>query len=114
MSRSKDYQTLLNSKEWKILRAAKLKANPLCEMCMEEGKVSSAIDVHHIVPVESATNIRDMARLCFDPNNLVALCIRCHSKVHADERSHSVENHKKRQKQSLQRWIERHETRSDD
>ena len=108
MSRNKDYQRLLNTKKWKELRAWKLQQNPLCEMCQAEGYVRAAVDVHHIIPVESAHTLQEMEQLCYDiKGNTMSLCIPCHVKVHKEERSHTKEAHKQRQKDNLARWIAR-------
>lgn len=111
MSRDKNYQHLLNSKKWKTLRQWKLEQNPLCELCEREGKVVSAIDVHHKVPVESARTPDEMERLAFDPNNLQALCIPCHAKVHREARSHTRRSHEQRERDRLERWKEELERR---
>lgn len=111
MSRDKNYQHLLNSKKWKQLRQWKLEQNPLCELCEREGKVVSAIDVHHKVPVESARTPDEMERLAFDPNNLQALCIPCHAKVHREARSHTRRSHEMRERDRLERWKEELERR---
>ena len=111
MSRDKNYQHLLNSKRWKQLRQWKLEQNPLCELCEREGKVVSAIDVHHKVPVESARTPDEMERLAFDPNNLQALCIPCHAKVHREARSHTRRSHEQRERDRLERWKEELERR---
>ena len=111
MSRSRDYQKLLNSKRWKTLRAWKLQQNPLCELCEAEGYIRSAVDVHHKVPVESARTPEEMSRLCFNPNNLQALCISCHANVHRQARSHSRQAHKQRERDRLERWKEELERR---
>ena len=107
MSRSKDYQRLLNSKRWKMLRQEYLRAHPLCELCKREGYVRSAIDVHHVIPVESAHSIQEMEQLAFDWHNLQALCIPCHIKAHAEQRSHSKEAHRQREDDRLERWKQR-------
>jgi 5-methylcytosine-specific restriction protein A len=104
MSRNKDYQHLLNSKRWKQLRQWKLQQNPLCELCEAEGFVRSAIDVHHKTPVESARTPQEMEQLCFNPSNLQALCISCHSKVHRDARSHTKASHQQRERDRFERW----------
>ena len=107
MSRSKDYQRLLNSKRWKMLRQEYLRAHPLCERCKAEGLIRSAIDVHHKVPVESAHTLMEMELLAFDWHNLQALCIPCHASIHKAERSHSKQAHKQREDDRLERWKER-------
>jgi 5-methylcytosine-specific restriction protein A len=104
MSRNKDYQHLLNSKRWKQLRQWKLQQNPLCELCEAEGFVRSAVDVHHKTPVESARTPQEMEQLCFNPSNLQALCISCHSKVHRDARSHTKASHQQRERDRFERW----------
>ena len=111
MSRDKNYQHLLNSKKWKQLRQWKLEQNPLCELCEREGKVVSAIDVHHKTPVESARTPDEMERLAFDPHNLQALCIPCHAKVHREARSHTRRSHEQRERDRLERWKEELERR---
>ena len=74
-------QKIYQSVEWKKLRLAKLKANPLCEVCLTKGIVKPAIDVHHI---NSFMNYSDNKRLqlAFDYNNLQSLCKECHSEKH--------------------------------
>ena len=111
MSRDPKYQKLLNSKRWKQLRMAYLQKHPLCERCHREGIEQrgkpyrrSAIDVHHKVPVESAHSIQEMEQLAFDWHNLQALCIPCHIKAHAEQRSHSKEAHRQREDDRLERW----------
>lgn len=110
MSRNKDYQRLLNAKRWKELRAWKLRTQPTCEMCEREGKVSAAIDCHHIIPVESASSPAEMERLAYNPSNLMSLCIPCHIRIHKEMGKSKKENHAERVNQSLQRWIARHTT----
>jgi 5-methylcytosine-specific restriction protein A len=110
--RSKDYQRLLNSKRWKMLRASYLQEHPLCERCKEQGFVTSAIDLHHKVPVETGRTLAEMEQLCFDrQHNLMALCRPCHLAIHAEMRSHSKEVHKQRADERLARWIERNTTK---
>lgn len=110
MARSKDYQRLLNSKTWRQhVRPDYLRRHPLCERCLAEGKVVAAVDVHHIVPVESAHTQQEMARLAYnlDGNNLQALCIPCHIQVHQEMRSHTAEGHQQRQADRLEQWKEK-------
>lgn len=108
MSKNKDYTRMLNSKRWKELRALKLMRNPLCQMCEREGIVTAAVDVHHIRPVESARTLADMEALCFNPNNLLALCVGCHIKIHQDRKSHTKAAHQQRERERLDRWIDKH------
>lgn len=111
MSRDRYYQHLLNSKEWKELRARQLREHPLCQMCEREGKVTAAIDVHHVEPIEASMSHAKMRELCFNPALLMSLCIPHHIKVHMEMRSHSKDVRAERTNQRLMRWIERHEGR---
>ena len=106
MSRDPRYQKLLNSKRWKELRAWKLRQTEgYCEICYREGWRgidALAVDIHHIVPVESVIDQGEaaMARVCFNPNNLMALCVRHHVEIHQQSGSHTKEavNERKQKK----------------
>jgi hypothetical protein len=50
-----------------------------------------------------------MERLCYDIHNIRLLCVPCHIKTHAEQRSHSKEAHKQRENDRLSQWIARHE-----
>lgn len=91
------YMQLLNSKEWRELRAWKIQqCGGLCERCKQEGiedgvpegYIRGANTVHHRVPVESGKTDDEMRALCFDPNNLVLLCPDCHHRTHEEMKSH--------------------------
>ena len=114
MSRNPQYQKLLNSKRWKQLRISYLREHPLCEVCLSQNKISSAIDVHHRVPVESAKTLEDMERLAYDRNNLQALCIPCHTEIHRQMRSHTWQMLRKmpqdeptEQDAKLKEWVQK-------
>ena len=97
MSRDPKYQKLLNSKRWKELRAWKLRQTEgYCEICYREGWRgidALAVDIHHIVPVESVIDQGEeaMKRVCFNPANLMALCVRHHVEIHQQAGSHTKE-----------------------
>ena len=60
---------------WAKIRAAFLSTNPLCEMCKADGRYKPAELVHHRRKLtDGGTN--DLA-------NLQALCLECHSRLHA-------------------------------
>lgn len=84
MAKDKDYIRLIHTMKWVKLRALKLKNNPFCERCMDEGRVSAASEVHHVVPVENALSLRDKESLMFDYHNLRALCHKCHVNTHTE------------------------------
>lgn len=107
MSRDPRYQKLLNSKRWKELRRQYLQAHPLCERCEAEGYVRSAVDLHHVVPVETGKTQQEMERLAFDIHNLRALCIPCHIATHKEMGKGTKGNRKEREDQRQARWMER-------
>jgi 5-methylcytosine-specific restriction protein A len=110
MSRDKNYQRLLNDKQWKLLRAAVFRrTNGLCEMCLKEGFITPGVDVHHIRPVEQAKTVEGpdgMRARCYDPNNVMLLCVPCHIKVHQEMRSHTREKVKENKERARQRFLE--------
>ena len=117
------YVSLLNSQEWQGvngLRAKTLRAHPLCEKC---GRWS-AVDVHHLQPVEGVGRYYQpgeelpddvkaaMRARCFNPNNVIALCVPCHIETHREMRSHqgqfikrlpTVENEQTR---NIDQWVQ--------
>ncbi len=64
--------------DWLKLRAAKLRADPLCERClaMKPERVTEAVQVHHIKPFHG---LDDPLRLDWD--NLLSVCVDCHKKL---------------------------------
>ena len=108
MSRSPEYQKLLNSPRWKKLRAWKLSVNPLCELCQAEGYVRLAVDVHHKLPVEGAKYYSEMVQRCFQKTNLQSLCVQCHIRVHQEMASHTKQTVQANKQRSLQRWADSH------
>ena len=113
MSRDKNYQRLLNDKQWKLLRAAVFRrTNGLCEMCLKEGFITPGVDVHHIRPVEQAKTVEGpdgMRARCYDPNNVMLLCVPCHIKVHQDMGSHTAKYHKENYKKARNRFMEQND-----
>ena len=80
--RRKIYQ----SERWKKLRAWKLYDNPLCEMCLKEGKVTPAEDIHHVVSFMSTNDMEQRMFLAYDYDNLMSLCKRHHQAIHNRKR----------------------------
>ena len=56
---------------WQKLRAATLRAEPLCRGCRARGRIMAAVEVDHIVPVA-------MGGAKWDRANLQPLCEPCH------------------------------------
>ena len=113
MARDPRYQKLLNSKRWKELRAWKLRQTEgYCEICYREGWRgidALAVDIHHIVPVESVIDQGEaaMARVCYDPNNLMALCVRHHVEIHQQAGSHTKEKVEERKQKKRIGFLQR-------
>ena len=62
---------------WKRIRDSYISEHPLCEKCLERGKLTPAEEVHHILPLSrGGTHVR---------SNLMALCHICHSEITARE-----------------------------
>ena len=104
MRHNNDYRMLINSKRWREVRDHKLTLNPLCEMCEAEGIVTPARDVHHIIEVESAKSIGEMASLCYNLNNLQSLCRAHHNEIHRRKHSHSAGTVMERTASRFERW----------
>ncbi len=74
-------------KEWNVIRKRVLAEQPLCEMCLSQGRATPATEVHHIIPlVNGGTH---------DRNNLMALCKRCHSGITIREVRRGPDRYKK-------------------
>lgn len=131
------YVSLLNTKEWRQLRTETLQRHPLCQMCEKEGieaigkpYVRSAVDVHHLKPVEGVGGVilqgedvpewvkAEMRERCFDPKNVIALCVPHHIEIHRQMRSHECQQLRTMPKEepkptdnSLDAWIKRNSRR---
>ena len=112
---AKDKAEIYNSREWHELRARKLAANPLCEVCQDEGRkrgikygyIRSATVVHHIHPIEESTSMEEMRHWAFMWSNLQSLCRECHARIHNQKGYHTKPKVKEREAQRLERWKDR-------
>ena len=84
MAKDADYRRLIHTRRWLELRRRVLTERPLCQRCAEEGFVTAATEVHHVLPVEEAVTFREKERLMFDRSNLRALCHACHVRTHTE------------------------------
>ena len=91
-----------------MVREAKLERNPLCGQCQRKGFVVSATCVHHIIPIETATDFDYMRQLAFRYDNLMSLCYQCHSDIHKAMNSRTREGHQRATQTALERWIAKH------
>src|SRR6185436_11905134 len=82
MSRCAFYSTSL----WKKLRKHQLNHHPLCRTCLEQGHVTAASVVDHIIPHRGDWS------LFSDPGNLQSLCTSHHSatKQREEARGHVI------------------------
>jgi 5-methylcytosine-specific restriction protein A len=63
---------------WQRLREAHLASEPLCRMCLQAGRITPAVLVDHIVPINDGGAV-------LDDDNLQSLCRSCHDKKTADD-----------------------------
>lgn len=73
--------------KWRKLRLAKLMEQPLCEMCLKEGKTKLGEDVHHIISFLSTNDPNKRKQLAFDYNNLMTICKYHHQLIHNGEKN---------------------------
>ena len=77
---------IYSSERWRRLRAWKFSNDPLCERCLQEGKVVPAEDIHHIISFMSTNDIEQRRHLAYDYGNLMSLCKQCHQSIHNSRR----------------------------
>ena len=87
-----EYRRIITGKRWQKLRAKKMLKNSItnggfCELCVKNyitggPRPRKAIEVHHIVPIESAHTREEMEALAYNEGNLMALCFECHHELH--------------------------------
>lgn len=87
-----DYRAIITSRRWGEIRSRKMLQNSIdnggfCEQCVKDyhpgGKrPRKATEVHHIVPIESASSRQEMEALAYDETNIIALCSECHHEAH--------------------------------
>lgn len=76
------YKNVYNTRLWRSIRESYIINHPLCEKCLEHGKISPTEEVHHVIPISTADDVLKMKELGFDYNNLMALCKDCHHQIH--------------------------------
>ena len=80
----RDKAEIYNSREWQTLRIQKMRANPLCELCEDEGVVHATEAIHHRHPIEDSKTREEMRYWAFKWENLQSLCRYHHAKVHKE------------------------------
>jgi 5-methylcytosine-specific restriction protein A len=79
-------QTAYQNTAWRKERDNYLREHPLCEKCLEKGKITPAQDIHH--KKSPFKNGEINWNLLYDVNNLMALCKECHGNIHAAQQGH--------------------------
>jgi 5-methylcytosine-specific restriction endonuclease McrA len=77
-----------NTQRWQRLRRLKLRLNPLCESCLQVGRIEPAAAVDHRTPISERGRKERLITEAFPPlDQLASLCARCHnSKSNAEQR----------------------------
>lgn len=88
---NKKYSTFYHSTQWRNARKAKLMEQPLCEVCLAQGKYTKADMVHHKIELRSPNGWKHR----LDLNNLESICYECHNK---EEHSYSWKNRGRQQR----------------
>ena len=107
MSKDVNYRKMIGSMRWLRLRKEKLKLNPLCQDCLEQGIYTPAQEIHHITPCETARSVRQMEELMFSVGNLRSLCHECHVLVHKKLASHSKDAQRRNTDERNKRFMDK-------
>lgn len=82
----KERMQIYNTARWRELRKVKLMSDPLCEICLKEGRTTPAEDIHHITSFMTVDDMTMRKVLAFDYDNLMSLCDVCHQRIHNGHR----------------------------
>jgi len=81
-----NHRAVYNTNTWRKLRLLYLQEHPLCERCEQEGKITSAIHVHHKVEIDRGQDMMQKKTIGYNWQNLEALCEDCHQQHHYNKR----------------------------
>lgn len=70
---------IYNSRQWRKLRQMVLHKQPICLMCEQKNRYTTANTIDHILPINKGGAIWSM-------DNLQALCSSCHNKKSARDK----------------------------
>lgn len=87
-NRRKERQLIYNTPEWKKLSKAFKMAHPLCQRCLEKGRIKEAQHIHHIQSFMSVDDELRRKELAYDWDNLLSLCVECHNDIHNHHNQH--------------------------
>lgn len=97
-------------KEWQKLRKLKLQMEPLCRICLANGRAEPATEVDHIIPKPQTENAA-----MYTLEELQSLCKSCHSSKSARENPYAytkrcesifLEDIHKHKQERMRRWQE--------
>ncbi len=63
------------------MRKTQMMKHPKCEICEMEGKITLAIDAHHLDSFVNYDGMEMMSK-AYDSTNLISLCKECHNRIH--------------------------------
>lgn len=72
------------------MRELKIAQQPLCEMCLKEGKTTIAEDVHHIESFMSTDDHMRRMALAYDYENLMSICKMHHQMIHNKSNGNNI------------------------
>lgn len=75
-----------NTTEWRKLREVYMRQHPICEKCLEKGKITPAEDIHHKISPFRGGEVN--YGLLLDHDNLMAVCKECHAEIHNKQQGH--------------------------
>ena len=78
-ARNQESKKFYHSRAWLRLRDIKLCNAPYCEDCLSRGIHTAATHVHHMQELTTHPH------LALDEDNIMSMCISCHSRVHASK-----------------------------
>lgn len=78
-------QSIYQDKRWRDLRNQYFQEHPLCENCLEQGKVTAGSDIHHIISCFQFKDKEIRESYAFDSDNLYTLCKDCHANLHSNK-----------------------------
>ena len=79
-----------NSKAWYSLRNEYYAKHPLCECCLSHDRVTAAAHVHHKLIWLSQPTEELRWKALLDENNLMSVCVKCHTKLHNKAREYKL------------------------
>lgn len=79
MSDKEERDKFYASTDWRKLRLHKLSMDPLCEVCKRAGRITIAVAVDHVIPIQDDPSQR------LNYRNMQSICTPCHSSKTARE-----------------------------